>query len=443
MATKQPVGPAAIWMRTSALVPWADNPKHHDPEQIETICTSIQATADDAHQKSGRRGKAKLINGFGAPLLVRLEDSEIVAGHGRVLAAEKLGLEWLPVRPLDISAKQAHRLARADNRLAELAPWDNERLLEQLQADIDEDGPGALLAQGFSDVDVASLLAGDGLPELGGFGDGDSDDDTPLEDPPVGEPPKDPVTKLGDVWELGRHVLACGDCRSSDVYPKQADAVITDPPYGVSYADKNAFLNAFDKGNCNQKPIESDHGSVDDIAALWRASFGLMCDATKPGGAYYMTGPQGGDLSMMMMMMQEAGWLLKHVLIWVKNNHVLGRCDYNYKHEPILYGWKPGAGHYFGGSGSDTSVWEFDRPHRSEEHPTMKPVALFAHAMKRALRRDETVLDAFVGSGTTLLAAEQLGRKCHAIELDPGYCDVTIDRWEQLTGSKATRKCLS
>ena len=177
------------------------------------------------------------------------------------------------------------------------------------------------------------------------------------------------------------------------------------------------------------------------MGEFWLRAMSASFVAARPGACYYMTGPQGGDLSMMMMMMmQKAGWLLKHVLVWVKNNHVLGRCDYNYKHEPILYGWKDGAGHTFNGSASETSVWEVDKPHQSKLHPTMKPIELFARAIKNGSDIGELVFDGFAGSGTTLIAAQQLERRCYAIELEPRYCDVIIERWQNLTGQKAKRK---
>ena len=142
-------------------------------------------------------------------------------------------------------------------------------------------------------------------------------------------------------------------------------------------------------------------------------------------------------MMMMMMMLQKAGWLLKHSLIWVKNNHVLGGADYHYKHEPALYGWKPGAGHYFIDSRSETSVWEFDKPLVNDLHPTMKPVKMIAYAIENSSRKGELVFDAFLGSGTTLIAAEQSDRICYGCELSEKYCDVILQRWENLTGQTA------
>ena len=258
--------------------------------------------------------------------------------------------------------------------------------------------------------------------------------------------------KLGDVWQLGKHRLYCGDStdeakikeflgvvEGNSFAGHQIDLLVTDPPYGVSYADKNKRLNAVIKGNRIQTPIENDHLTTETIAEeLWLPVFKVMFAISKPGCPYYVFSPQGGELMMrMMMMLQKAGWLLKHSLIWVKNNHVLGGADYHYKHEPALYGWKPGAGHYFIDSRSETSVWEFDKPLVNDLHPTMKPVKMIAYAIENSSRKGELVFDAFLGSGTTLIAAEQSDRICYGCELSEKYCDVILQRWENLTGQTA------
>lgn len=239
-----------------------------------------------------------------------------------------------------------------------------------------------------------------------------------------------------------RHRIVCGDSTDAVTWEQlmageQADLLTTDPPYGVSYADKNKYLNAISRGNCIQEPIENDHLSLADTGSLWKAVLALVFVNLKVGGCYYMTGPQGGDLSMMMMMIQESGLLLKHVLIWAKNQHVLGRCDFHYKHEPILYGWKPGAGHYFDPSpGECNSLWCVDKPHTSRLHPTMKPVALFAKMILHGSRLGEIVLDPFAGSGTTLIASAQTGRRARCVELDPKYVDVIRRRFTRLAAER-------
>ena len=248
--------------------------------------------------------------------------------------------------------------------------------------------------------------------------------------------------KLGDLWQLGEHRLLCGDstdenCVKRLMGEEKADMVFTDPPYGVSYADKNEFLNAANKGNRNQTPIINDHMNLEDTGDFVYKAFLNIKKFLAKYSSYYITAPQGGELlMMMMMMMQKAGIPLRHCLIWVKNNHVLGRCDYNYKHEPILYGWVE-KHHFYGQGEHKFSTWEIPKPVKNDLHPTMKPVALVVNAILNSTQKDEVVLDLFGGSGTTLIACEQTQRKARLMELDEHYCDVIIQRWENLTKQKA------
>ena len=251
--------------------------------------------------------------------------------------------------------------------------------------------------------------------------------------------------KPGDIWQLGDHRLMCGDCTDKDAVAKLmdgklADMVFTDPPYGVSYTDKNEFLNRIDKPLCVVNPIENDSKSPDEMNAFWHTAFGNLAEATTDKAVYYITSPQGGDLLLLLLAIHETPWALKHMLIWNKNNHVLGRCDYNYKHEPIIYGWKKkGTHHFYGGGKFKTTVWDIPKPLRSDLHPTMKPVELVGNCLLDGTKEGDIVLDTFGGSGTTLVACEQLGRKCYMMELDPHYCDVIIARWEKLTGKRARK----
>ena len=207
----------------------------------------------------------------------------------------------------------------------------------------------------------------------------------------------------------------------------------------MSYASKNEFLNALDKGNRVQTEIENDHKKPEEMSAFWVATFTTVREHMRPGASYYVTGPQVGDLLLLLLLaLKEGGFPLRHMLVWAKNNHVLGRSDYHYKHEPILYGWVEGAHTFYGGH-SETSLWPIDKPHKSDLHPTMKPVALFAKDIENSTKSGETILDPFLGSGTTLIACEQLGRTCYGMEISPQYCQVIIDRWERLTGQKAEK----
>lgn len=262
-----------------------------------------------------------------------------------------------------------------------------------------------------------------------------------LEDDDVIDLPKKAVTTIGDVWTLGNHQLLCGSCERLETicHQKEAALMITDPPYGVSYAEKNKFLNTFGKGNRIQVPIENDHHGAEKMSFLWSTWFSSIRPLMKDGACYYVTGPPGELFLPLLLALKESGMASRHVLVWVKNNHVLGRCDYHYKHEPIIYGWVDGA-HHKVSNRSEVSVWEIDRPHKSDSHPTMKPVELYARAMRNSSDAGELVLEPFAGSGTGYIAAEQLGRVCKGTELSPAYCDVVVERWQNLTGQKARVK---
>ena len=204
----------------------------------------------------------------------------------------------------------------------------------------------------------------------------------------------------------------------------QIDLLLTDPPYGVNYHESAKARVV--------KVIENDNLTIEETRALWDKVFILCIERMKEGANYYVFSPQGGNQADLMVSISEAGFLLKHVLVWVKNTAVFGRCDYNYKHEPILYGWKPGGAHYFGGTPKETSIWECDRPMRSKFHPTMKPIPLFERVCINGARRGENVYDPFCGSGTTLLACEGTGRRGFGMELDPAYCSVILQRLSEM-----------
>ena len=247
----------------------------------------------------------------------------------------------------------------------------------------------------------------------------------------------------GDIWQLGDHRLMCGDSTDLETVKKLmggglADMIFTDPPYGVSYTDKNEFLNRIGKPIGVPNPIENDSKSPEEMNIFWKQVFGNLAEITKDDAAYYVTSPQGGDLLLLLLAIRETPFALKHTLIWNKNNHILGRCDYNYKHEPIIYGWKKKGTHHFYGAGKfKTSVWDIDKPLKNDLHPTMKPVELVANCLLDCTKEGDSVVDVFGGSGTTLIAAEQLKRRCYMMELDTHYCDVIIARWETLTGKTA------
>ena len=251
--------------------------------------------------------------------------------------------------------------------------------------------------------------------------------------------------KRGDVWQLGDHRLMCGDSVDLEDVKRlmggvEADMVFTDPPYGVSYTEKNEFLNSLGKPMAFPKAIENDSKPPQEMYDFWVQAFKNIYAVTKERMAYYITAPQGGDLLLLLQAVRDSGFMLKHQLIWNKNNHVLGRCDYNYKHEPIIYGWKIGGTHSFvGGSKFKTSVWDIDKPLKNDLHPTMKPIELVAATLQDNSQEGMVVLDLFGGSGTTLIAAEETNRKAYLMEYDEHYCDVIIARWEKFTGKQATK----
>ena len=393
------------------LIPYARNARTHSDEQVSQIAASIKEW------------------GWTTPVLVD-EQGGIIAGHGRTLAAQRLKMTEVPVmvaKGWSDAKKRAYIIA--DNRLALNAGWDNEMLALEL-SEIGDLGFDLDLT-GFTAEEIEALT-----PEQIEAGLTD-EDATP-------EVPETPTTVLGDVWVLGKHRLMCGDSTSIDAVDKlmdgqKADMVFTDPPYGVSYADKNRSLNASGRGNSIQTPIKNDHLQGNELKEFFLAAFSSMFVAMKPGAPFYVFAPQGGkQMMMMMMMMQEACLPVRHELIWVKNNHVLGRADYHYKHEPVLYGWKDGAGHPWYGDRNKFSIWNVDRPMQSKLHPTMKPVELVEIPIQNSSKGHDVVLDLFGGSGTTLIAAEKNGRVARLMELDPKYCDVIVKRWMNFTGKIAT-----
>lgn len=251
--------------------------------------------------------------------------------------------------------------------------------------------------------------------------------------------------KLGDLWKLGEHLLLCGDSSKSQVVSKlmggeKANCVFTDPPYGVAIGDKNKELNNMIPSNRKTKIIINDNINKDDLYIILRDAMTNVRENIADDCCVYVASPQGGELCMMMMMMMDAGLPVKHVLIWEKNcpTFSLGRLDYDYQHEPILYTWGKKHKNYRGGE-FRSSIWKYDKPKASGLHPTMKPVELVANALMDGSKENDIVLDVFGGSGTTLIACEQLNRTCRMIELDPHYCDVIIARWEKLTNQKAIK----
>jgi DNA modification methylase len=237
---------------------------------------------------------------------------------------------------------------------------------------------------------------------------------------------EDPKTVLGDLYEIGEHRLLCGDSTTTDSYLKLMDGelgdmVLTDPPYNVAYVGKTK----------ETMTIKNDSMSGDDFYTFLYDFYTALSTATKKGGAIYVW-HASSEIVNFARAMVDAGWLLKQQLIWVKNSLVMGRQDYHWKHEPCLYGWLDGGSHNWYGDRKQSTVIEWDKPLRNGEHPTMKPVGLFAYQIQNSSKAGDIIIDAFGGSGTTMVASHQLGRRCYTLELDPKYCDVIIDRMIKL-----------
>lgn len=419
MANKKSVGPAgpgevkAAWFMPEQmvrvpigeLVPYARNARTHSESQIAQIRASLREF------------------GFVNPVIID-SDRNIIAGHGRVLAAKAEGMTEVPcvlVEHLTDAQRRAYILA--DNRLAEQSGWDTEMLALEL---------GEIQAAGM-DLTIT------------GFSAADLEMEDPNEEPPAaeddgdsGEPDADTPSRAqdGDVWKLGDHVLLCGNCTEKPYLDKifgggvtqKVDLLLTDPPYGVDYVGKTG----------DAMTIENDGVDRDALLKLLTGSFDAVSEWLREGAAYYIW-CASKTWDVFAQAVEQLGWPVREQLIWNKDCFVMGRQDYQWKHEPCLYGWKPGAAHKWCSDRSQTTVIDCPRPKANRDHPTMKPIPLFDYLIRNSTDVGDTVYDPFCGSGTTLLACEQSNRKCVEVELSPRYCDVILRRWETLTGRKAER----
>jgi DNA modification methylase len=358
--------------------------------------------------------------GFVNPILVG-DDNVIIAGHGRLMAAQQLSLELVPVIVIShLTEAQRRALVIADNRLAESSSWNEDMLrleLGELQ-DIGFD----LDIIGFTDVELDELLE----PESGN---GDTDEDQ------VPEVEEQPVSKLGDLWMLGNHRLLCGDSTSADDLAKLmgdelADMAFTDPPYNVDYTG-----SVTDKQQGRDRRIKND-SLGDDFYSFLNAALSNLLSVTK--GACYVA-MSSSELDTLQKAFRDAGGKWSTFIIWAKHTFTLGRSDYQRQYEPILYGWKDGGDHFWCGDRNQSDVWFFNKPMCNDLHPTMKPVELVERAIRNSSKSRDIVLDLFGGSGSTLIACEKTNRSARLIELDPKYVDVIIRRWQEFSGEQAVR----
>ncbi len=390
---------------TAKLVPYARNARTHSEEQVAQIAASIVEF------------------GFTNPILAG-SDGVIVAGHGRLAAAQKLDLDTVPVVVLDhLTPTQRRALIIADNRIAENAGWDDAMLRVELQS-LQEDGFN-LDITGFDADALAEIMAGEETTV-----DGQTDDDA------VPEVSATPISRPGDVWELGNHRLVCGDATDPKSYDllmadTKADMVFTDPPYNVDYAN-----SAKDKMRGKDRPILNDNlgdGFYDFLLAA------LTPMLERCAGATYIA-MSSSELDTLQQAFRAAGGKWSTFIIWAKNTFTLGRADYQRQYEPILYGWPEGPNRHWCGDRDQGDVWNIKKPQKNDLHPTMKPVELVERAIRNSSRPGDIVLDPFGGSGTTLIAAEKTGRIGWLIELDPKYVDVIVRRWQDWSGQDAYRE---
>lgn len=390
------------------LAPYEKNSRTHSVEQVAQIAASIKEF------------------GFTNPILIDGSQG-IIAGHGRLAAAKLLGMSQVPIVMLDhLTETQKRAYIIADNKLALNAGWDESILaaelvdLRALDFDID--------VIGFSDEELAELLD----PEVEQVAPGEANE--------VPDAVPEPKVVRGEVYVLGNHRLMCGDSTSiTDVEQllagKKADMVFTDPPYNVNYG-ANGNENPAGWTQRTDRTIMNDKMSGDEFRDFCR-SF-ISCIVASTDGCVYVFGPPGPDGRIMFTECDQA-MHCSTTLVWKKDNFVLGRGKYHNKYEPCWFGWV-GSGSRFVDDRTLTNVWEFDRPRKSELHPTMKPVELVEQALGHASKKGDLVLDLFGGSGTTMIASEKSGRSSCLMELDPKYAQVILERWEKYTGKKAHRE---
>ena len=389
--------------------------------QLRSLVVPIDSV--ELHPRNPRQGDVAAIAaslarfGLQKPVVVQRSTGYVVAGNHVLRAALSLGWTEIAANVEDLDDAEAIAFMLADNRTADLGGYDDTMLAAILAEQQEVDN---LAATGYDADDVAALLA-----EAGNIEERDLDaaPDLPAE--------AEVYVERGQTWAVGRHGLMCGDATDADdvarlVGDDPVDLVWTDPPYGLGYRGKTK----------RGLTIVNDDLGPDGTRALVASALRLA--PLRPGGAFYVAAPAGPELHLAFLLaLGDAGLTAHQTLCWVKDRFCLGHADYHARHENLLYGWKDGRAHHFVKDRTQDTVWEIDRPARSAEHPTMKPVELVARAIRNSSTPGQLVYDPFAGSGTTLIAAEQTGRRCRAMELDPRYAQVIIERWAALVGTPA------
>ena len=351
------------------------------------------------------------------PVVVQRSTGYVVAGNHLVRAALTLGWTEIAANVVELDGATATAFMLADNRTSDLGGYNDELLAAILAEAAAADN---LEATGYDADDVAAIVAAAGLNEP-------RDLDACPDLPPLAEV----YVRPGDLYELGRHRLLVGDATQADDVGRllggaSVDLLLTDPPYGVGYTGKTRRALTIANDDLGEE------GTRQLVAGALRAA------PLRPGGAFYVFAPGGALHLAFLLALRDAGLAVRETIVWVKDHFVLGHADYHARHEPILYGWRDGAGHHFVADRTQDTVWEYPRPARNAQHPTVKPAALIERAIWNSSRPDETIYDPFVGSGTTLIAAEITGRRAFALEIDPAYAQVALERWSALTRRQPT-----
>ena len=379
------------------LVPYVNNARTHSPEQINKLRSSLREF------------------GFINPVIID-KDYGIIAGHGRVIAAREEGIDKVPCVFVDhLTEAQKKAYIIADNRMALDAGWDEELLrveIEALQAEAFD-----VSLTGFDEKEITDLFK-DTQAEV-------KDDDYDL----TAALEKAAFVKKGDVWVVGRHRLVCGDATNAEDVDKlcegkRVNLILTDPPYGVSFKSASGLT------------IQNDSMKNEEFYSFLLAAFKNMVSHLEPGGSAYVFHADTEGLNFRRAFI-DAGLHLAGCCIWVKNSLVLGRSDYQWQHEPVLYGFLKNGKHQWYSDRKQTTIWNFDKPKRNENHPTSKPLDLLSYPLKNSTQENAIVLDTFGGSGSTLMACELTNRICYTMELDEKYASVILRRYVEDTGDDA------
>ena len=379
------------------LVPYINNARTHSPEQLTKLRSSLREF------------------GFINPVIID-RDYNIIAGHGRVLAAKEEGIMEIPCVFVDyLTEAQKKAYILADNRMALDAGWDEELLRIEIESLQGEDFDVSLT--GFEEHELADLFAIEGDKAAK---DDDFDLSAALE--------KASFVERGDLWIVGRHRLVCGDATQAEdverlMDGKKANLIVTDPPYGVSFKSSDGLT------------IQNDSMKDEEFYTFLLTAFQCMAEHLENGGSAYVFHADTEGLNFRKAFI-DAGFHLAGVCIWVKNSLVLGRSDYQWQHEPVLFGWKKGGKHSWYSDRRQTTIWNYDKPKRNKNHPTSKPLDLLGYPICNSSQENAIILDTFGGSGSTLMACEQLNRICHMMELDEKYASVILRRYVEDTGDK-------